>query len=445
MKKILFIFVLLGVLAATVAFAMPLENNYPVIGSTVAPTSTKTSMPTLIKYFFGIALIAAAFIAFGALVYGGIKYLTSAGNASQTSTAKDMIFSAFLGLGILLLSWLMLGTINPKLTSTGSISMYVAPGSGVVVTYADGETVVYQQSIKSLEGTVKNITFEPKNYGVNGYTEENWEGTKSAITSGNQSSVIKSLEISPKMPGVYLCYQEGGIEICRAFTGGSSRLGEEKSKYKTIKIFDQLDDAGNAIKRYTAITFEKENYGFGGLDVYESDETPASGMIGPVRTGYFNSKEVLNIDLNTDWTAASMAVIYHDPRKTYSSTVKVCSQKDMTGECQILGAQSTAFQVLRSGVNDEVRSIDLQGSVINILCDKECTRSGSDPDLYAGSYRCGSGNKCQIFDQSNAPNSNLTNDPIGTCRPASNNANMPWISNLPCATYYIIKAYESGT
>lgn len=45
---------------------------------------------------------AAAFIAFGYLIYGGIKYITSQGTPEGTKSAKDTILSAIVGLAIAL-------------------------------------------------------------------------------------------------------------------------------------------------------------------------------------------------------------------------------------------------------------------------------------------------------------------------------------------------------
>jgi len=57
----------------------------------------------------------AGIIVFGVLIYGGIRYLTSVGSPSAIADAKDQIFSAFLGLIILLFSYLILNTLNPQL------------------------------------------------------------------------------------------------------------------------------------------------------------------------------------------------------------------------------------------------------------------------------------------------------------------------------------------
>jgi hypothetical protein len=54
-------------------------------------------------------------ICFGALLYGGFRYLISVGSPAAMADARDQIFSAILGLIILFSAYLILKTINPEL------------------------------------------------------------------------------------------------------------------------------------------------------------------------------------------------------------------------------------------------------------------------------------------------------------------------------------------
>jgi hypothetical protein len=118
-KKKLFIFFLLlliFLLGANFIFAQrELELGYPEVPGTETPT-TESSLPDYIKYVFNFSILIAGLVAFGALVLGGIKYLTSAGSATAIKGAKDQIFAGILGLIILLSSYFILTTINPQLT-----------------------------------------------------------------------------------------------------------------------------------------------------------------------------------------------------------------------------------------------------------------------------------------------------------------------------------------
>ncbi len=66
--------------------------------------------------FYNFALLFAGILAFGAIVYGGVKAATSAGNPHGISEGRAWIYSSLLGLLLLGCAWLILNTINPNLT-----------------------------------------------------------------------------------------------------------------------------------------------------------------------------------------------------------------------------------------------------------------------------------------------------------------------------------------
>jgi len=69
----------------------------------------------LVAWFYYFIIGIAGLSAFIMLTWGGFQYLTSAGNPTSISDAKDKIKSAFLGLLIILIAWLVLQVINPDL------------------------------------------------------------------------------------------------------------------------------------------------------------------------------------------------------------------------------------------------------------------------------------------------------------------------------------------
>jgi hypothetical protein len=98
-------------LAGSICYA-GLQNDY--FGPN-APTD-KTDLPTYIAYLYQASIIICTFLAFWSLIAGGYQYFFARGSASKISQAKDQIFSAFLGLIILLSSWFLLNFINPSFT-----------------------------------------------------------------------------------------------------------------------------------------------------------------------------------------------------------------------------------------------------------------------------------------------------------------------------------------
>ena len=103
---------LLGVFLSFVPQAQALQiSNYPGFLN----IRLGMSLTELVSMFFNFLLIIAGLAAFAMIVWGGINYLTSAGDPSRTGDAKDQIFKAILGLVVMFASWMILNTINPQL------------------------------------------------------------------------------------------------------------------------------------------------------------------------------------------------------------------------------------------------------------------------------------------------------------------------------------------
>lgn len=91
----------------------PLEIEYPeVMGETPTPG---LSFPEYIRYIFLLSLTVGGFIAFGVIIFGGFRFLTSANRPAVVADAKDQISAGILGLFVLFCSWLILYTLNPQL------------------------------------------------------------------------------------------------------------------------------------------------------------------------------------------------------------------------------------------------------------------------------------------------------------------------------------------
>jgi len=86
-----------------------------------------SSLDTYFKYVYQIGLGIVGIAALTMIVIGGAMYMTSAGNASQKSEAKDRITSAVLGLILALSAYLILYTINPDLVKLTKVQLQYPP------------------------------------------------------------------------------------------------------------------------------------------------------------------------------------------------------------------------------------------------------------------------------------------------------------------------------
>ena len=67
---------------------------------------------------YNFLLGAIGIIAMMMLVFGGFRYMTSAGNPAAMGDAKDIFYSAVIGLALALISYLIISAINPELLFT---------------------------------------------------------------------------------------------------------------------------------------------------------------------------------------------------------------------------------------------------------------------------------------------------------------------------------------
>ncbi len=114
-KKIIICLVILGIfMANSVVFALQVSWPKSPAGTELKDEST---LPDLIKYLYEWGIFLGGLVAFIALIIAGFQYLTSVGDPARMKDAMDRIKSAFLGLILLLGSWLILNTISPQFTS----------------------------------------------------------------------------------------------------------------------------------------------------------------------------------------------------------------------------------------------------------------------------------------------------------------------------------------
>ncbi len=104
MKRHYFIITSILILLPLLAFAAKID--YPITGN-------ETGLVAIIKNIYTFVLGIVGIAAFTMIVWGGMLYFFSAGNASKASEGKGKITNAILGLLIIAGSYLILYTINP--------------------------------------------------------------------------------------------------------------------------------------------------------------------------------------------------------------------------------------------------------------------------------------------------------------------------------------------
>ena len=129
------LFLISGLFITSVAFAQTQIIISTSVPGTYPPTSGTGGPGALIANFYQFALMIGGVLAFGVIVYGGVKYMASAGNPSSQSDAKEWIEAALLGLLLLVGAYFILSVINPQLLNLNLPSLTSVDLSSISVPY----------------------------------------------------------------------------------------------------------------------------------------------------------------------------------------------------------------------------------------------------------------------------------------------------------------------
>jgi len=100
----------------------PMGSSFPDIET----GETGRLIPEMVRYLYEWAIGLGGLLVFISLIIAGMQYLTSVGNPSTMREARSRIVSALLGLALLLSSWLILTTINPRFTHFPELTLNLA-------------------------------------------------------------------------------------------------------------------------------------------------------------------------------------------------------------------------------------------------------------------------------------------------------------------------------
>ena len=112
-RKFLIIALVLFLLSPGISTAIDLNLDYPKIGG--FDLNNDQGLDQVIAWLYYFVITVSGIAVFAMLVWGGFTWLTSTGDPSKITDAKDRIYSAFLGLLLILASILIMQTINPEL------------------------------------------------------------------------------------------------------------------------------------------------------------------------------------------------------------------------------------------------------------------------------------------------------------------------------------------
>lgn len=261
-----------------VSFSKPLVNKDGTI-----------SVDFLGEYITGVynfLLGAAATVAIVLLMIGGVRYILGA-QTGDIKAAKEMITNAVTGLVLLLAVFVILFTINPRLTIFAPLTLDVAaeqalnedasgPG-GSDITAALGssstasnldtageliktkpeckaiidEAIAKGQCTKLLPEGLKSPTGGPMNCGYHMNVGETPGGTRLTV---DQFAQVKNMDFAASFDGIVRAPADGTVSYVTRAAGSTSRCGNtihldtKAGRIEICHMKDFTDDAGVRIK-----------------------------------------------------------------------------------------------------------------------------------------------------------------------------------------------------
>jgi hypothetical protein len=485
MKKALLIFLLSSVFIAGFCLApfegdsltglaaeRELEIEYPSLPGVETPTTVKTALPDFIRYFFTFSIIIAGILAFGAIVLGGIRYVTSAGAAAAMSDARDQITSGFLGVIILLSSFLILNTINPQLilpekpplapTETG-IRIYSNTDDCGATPIDENKEInsmkVFQnlpelrkEGKEEMEGKIlldwgsdgeykiESIAFlcGPEELTAEIFPNEDFDGTpllfdyeESEYMEGIthcedfiSSADHRSIKLDWHIPGIYLYAQPDCSDQPKIYQNSSDTLPDFENITQAIKLvggdYEIIEGVGRYQLRYGVVLHEHENHQ-GRAAIFDFD-TVGHNQCYPI--GNITGTGQVNM---THYGVSSITV-YQEPRYYYDEDTGTVKEQIIGAGVRFWGDKNykkeTQDYVLPSPPNyfgegyfadlgvaeNKMTSMEMDGHYIVLLFEDE---------YYKG--------RCQVETISNP---DFRPYPIGQCG---------WLGRTDCLSSFIVK------
>lgn len=120
-KKILGGAFLLFVFFAVSHSAFAFEISYPTLPGGIS-LSQGAKLNEFVRYIYAFSIFISGFVALGILLFGGVLYLLALDNPAKKALAREWMAAGFWGTLILLLSYIILATINPQLVGLEEVT-----------------------------------------------------------------------------------------------------------------------------------------------------------------------------------------------------------------------------------------------------------------------------------------------------------------------------------
>ena len=273
-------------------FVYALEATYPeILGYTI---NDKSEFVDYVSYAFSFLVSIGGVILVAVIIMAGIDFILAGGDSSKVSQAKKRIKDGFIGLIILLFSYLILNTINPAIIGIENPDLEKCYGGGIIITIEkpdqnpkkmciwgtmstiniDGEINPDLTEWMFKEGELKEVwVFDDHDFKGNSIIlfQDNDPINSEPLNPNPMPKNIKSIFILRKNPGLYLYDKiDWGIETNPPLFVGLKDFSDLNNVYLysnySINYSDKtcsyllIKNKENEELNYGAVLFEDTNY-----------------------------------------------------------------------------------------------------------------------------------------------------------------------------------------
>ena len=245
LPKILLAIVVCGLFAGPVLAA---EIVYPPIPGAEAPQvfmekirqgqyPQEQALPLFLKYFFNLSLISTTLISFGSVLVGGLMFLLAGIDPMRLINAKEQMASAFLGLLLLLGSFVFFKTLNPDLLTFKLSRLPTVARPAIIIPSLPEETASVFWEIPICTLTERVVALAPKLEAPGRVLKEKTEELKqkqNELASLLNSCSCQNLSAQCSIAGCQALACSGTINtLCRNLLGFST-INEIQTKKQEV-------------------------------------------------------------------------------------------------------------------------------------------------------------------------------------------------------------------
>jgi hypothetical protein len=288
------IFCLLFFAGATFS-ATSTQIDYPEVPGkpNIFNTGKLPLLPAYMNYMIGMLITVAGVVILFIAVKAGFKYFISRGNSSKTGEAKDDISAAFIGLFILLSSYLILTFVSPNYATLTLSTQTI----GIVLSNGGGDDLLVSSGNANLSDYIPNKITISKNYKdnaeINLYSSPNYTGSVYRVKKTDWT--CNETECTFAYP---LAYRKGSITVLilrpGVFVYKNKKVpyyaGKDIPNLMAVNEFINIDGSINGIRIYNS---EASNYG--AVAFSDSDYVGPGVLYFPAKKAGWASDDIIDL------------------------------------------------------------------------------------------------------------------------------------------------------